>query len=428
MIPAGALDYLRSTGLRPLWSAVHARLVRNGRLVTGRLTLTGLTDTQREAVGHLLGQAVGPTPTIKLADLDRRLRDSAAGTGLLGVVETVIGAVPDRRADADAESARRALLREHANAALVTAGLTDRPWTTLWLDQLWRQGLPARLPTDEVRRTVSQAAMTLGLTVGEQARTWSRGELAQRVTGSAHGLDDDSPLTRLVLRGLALALTGGSDLPQGAAQRRALWDAAGVASDTVATTVLTYGLRPLGNDWLRLRADSGAETHLTLREIRRLTPLRLHPQTVYVCENPRVLEAAADAGAAAAIVCTMGNPTTVTLALLDAIMESPDVRLLYHGDFDWPGIAIADRIMQRYDARPWQFMAADYRWAVAQAIERGTPPQPLIGRAAETPWDPALSTTMAQTATAIHEEAVIDRLLADFELDPSRNVTPQSWR
>ncbi|TDB75131.1 DUF2399 domain-containing protein [Micromonospora sp. KC723] len=153
---------------------------------------------------------------------------------------------------------------------------------------------------------------------------------------------------------------------------------------------------------------------LTLREIRRLAPLRLAPQTVHVCENPRVLEAAADVGAAAAIVCTMGNPTTVTLALLDAVMESPDVRLLYHGDFDWPGIAIADRIMRRYHAQPWQFMAADYRWAVAQATERGTPQQPLTGRASETPWDPALSSAMAETATAIHEEAVIGRLLDDL--------------
>ncbi|MBU8861773.1 MULTISPECIES: TIGR02679 family protein [unclassified Micromonospora] len=414
MIPVGALEYLKSNGLRPLWAAVHARLVRNGRMVGGRLTLTGLNDEEREAVGQFLGQAVGSTHTLKLADLDRQLWESAAGTGLLGVVEAIVGLVPDRRADASVETARRAWLRDQANAALVAAGLSNCPWTSEWLDHLWRHGLPARLPSEEVRRIISQATTTLGLTVGEHGRTWSRGELAQVVTGSAHGLDDDSPLTRLVLRGLALALTGASDYPLGAAERRALWDAAGVTSDTVATTVLTYGLRPLGDDWLRFRADAGAETHLTLREIRRLAPLRLAPQTVYVCENPRVLEAAADAGAAPAIVCTMGNPTTVSIALLDAAVESPDVRLLYHGDFDWPGIAIADRIMRRYNAKPWQFMAADYRRAVAQATKRGTPRQPLTGRARETPWDPALSGAMAQTATAIHEEAVIESLLGDL--------------
>jgi len=159
----------------------------------------------------------------------------------------------------------------------------------------------------------------------------------------------------VVLRGLALALTGSPDLPAGAADRRALWDAAG---DTVATTVLTCGLRPNDDEWLNHRAEIGAETHLTFREVRRLAPLRLPPQTVYVCENPRVLEAILDGGARAAVVCTMGNPTTVTLALLDAITASGEVQLAYHGDFDWPGIAIADRILRRYPAaRPWQFAA-----------------------------------------------------------------------
>ena len=414
MIPAGALTFLRSDGLTPLWTAAHARLVRNGRTAAGRLVLTGLDVDQREALGQLLDRVVGPRHTVDLGDLDRRLRESAAGTGLLGVVEAILGPVPDRRADASAEQARRALLRDSANAALTVAGLSDCAWAPAWLDGLWRQGLPARLPSEEVRRIYGQATTALGLTVGEHSRTWSRGELAQAVTGTAHGLDDDTPLTRLVLRGLALALTGTPDYPAGAAERRALWDAAGVAGDTVATTVLTYGLRPVGDDWLRFRADAGAETHLTLREIGRLAPLRFEPQTVYVCENPRVLEAAADAGATAAVVCTMGNPTTVTLALLDAVTASPRVRLAYHGDFDWPGIAIADRIIRRYRAEPWRFTAADYRRAVTRAAQRGTPAQPLAGRLAETRWDPPLAEAMREAGIAIHEEAVVDDLLQDL--------------
>jgi len=418
VIPAGALNWLQSPGLRPLWTAVHARLVRNGRAVSGRLTLTGLDDDQRDAVGRLLGRAVAARHTVALADLDRLLRDSAAETGLLGVVETVVGPVPDRRADAAAEAARRAVLREHANAALVAAGLGGRGWAADWLDRLWRGGLPARLPTDEVRRIVGQAATTLGLTVGEHAGLWSRGELAQVVTGTAHGLDDDTPLTRLVLRGLALAVTGEPDQPAGAAERRALWEAAGVTTDTVATTALTYGLRPLGDGWraaqLRTRADECAETHLTLREVHRLGPLHLAPQTVYVCENPRVLEAAAEAGVVVPIVCTMGNPTTVTRAVLDAATASPGVRLAYHGDFDWPGIAIAERIIGRYDARPWRFTAADYRRAVAEAAGRGTPLRPLTGRPATASWDPALAEAMSGTDLAVHEEAVIETLLADL--------------
>ncbi|PRY21309.1 TIGR02679 family protein [Pseudosporangium ferrugineum] len=409
MIPAGALAYLQSPQLLPLWTTIHRRLIRNGRTATGRLTISGLDPEQRSALGELLDRVVGTQMTIDLATLDRRLRNSAAGVGLLAVVEQIVGPVPDRRADAAASAARRSLLRDHADAALVAAGLGDCAWAPPWLDWLWRQGLPARLSSEDVRRLVDQASSALGLTVGVHARTWSRGELAQTVTGTAHGLDDDTPLARVVLRGLALALT--APFPANAEARRALWDAAGVTGDTVATTVLTYGLRPAADPWLCHRADRHAETHLTLREIRRLTPLHVAPQTIYVCENPRVLEAVADAAWDRAVVCTMGNPTTVTLALLDALTRSPDVVLAYHGDFDWPGIAIATRIFARYPARPWRFTAHDYRSAVARAHDHGTPRQPLTGRPIPAPWDPDLAAAMTDAGVAIHEEAVLETLL-----------------
>lgn len=423
MIPSGALVYLQSPSLRVLWTAAHTRLTRNGRVARGRLVLTGLDLVQREALGRLLHVVVGATHTVDLSQLDRQLWDSAAGTGLLGVLEAVIGPVPDRRADTSVERERRALLREHADAAVLAAGLGGCSWIPEWLDRLWRQGLATRLPSAEVRTLVGQAATTLGLTVGAHARTWSRGELAQAVTGSAHGLDDDTALTRLVLRGLALALTGSSDIPAGAVERRALWDAAGVAGDTIATTVLTYGLRPLGVPWLGSRADDRAEVHLTLREVRRLSPLRLAPQTVYVCENPRVLEAALDRGVEAALICTMGNPTTVTLALLDAICSSGEVELAYHGDFDWPGIAIAGRLLRRYPSRPWQFTSSHYREAVRRAGEQGVPRQKLTGRPEETPWDPTLVKSMSELNVSIHEEALIDSLLQDLPSTARRPVS-----
>jgi uncharacterized protein (TIGR02679 family) len=421
MIPPAALAYLRSPALLPLWAACHARLIRNGRAARGRLTLTGLDPDQRDALGHLLDRVVTATHTVDLAHLDQRLRTTAAGTGLLDVVEAVIGPVPDRRALASTTQARRADLRDHATAGLDAAGLSGQEWAHRWLDQLWRQGLPARLPADEVRRIVDRAVTTLGLTVGAHARTWSRGELAQAVTGSAHGLDDDTALTRMVLRGLALALTDSPAVPAGAAERRALWDAAGVAGDTVATTVLTCGLRPQGVPWLHERADLGAETHFTLREVRRLAPLRLPHRTVYVCENPRVLEAALDIGAPAPMVCTMGNPTTVTLSLLDAITAGGPVTFAYHGDFDWPGIAIAARFMRRYPSEPWRFTAGDYREAVARVARHGTPHHPLTGHPTDSPWDPALAEAMTGTGVAVHEEALIESLLADLRRREDRS-------
>ncbi|MEV4134015.1 TIGR02679 family protein [Dactylosporangium sp. NPDC049742] len=413
MIPPVALQWLRSPSLSPLWTVVRGRLQRNGRRAEGRLTVHCGSLQERDAVGQLLGRAVGTSVTVDLAALDRLLRSSAAGTGLVEVVEAVTGPVPDRRADAAAERDRRAALRGQVLATASEAGLDGQEWVTDWLDAVWRSGIIGRLPSPAV---LTQAVTVFGLVLGETSRLWSRGELAEQVTGTAHGLDDDTLLNRLVLRGIALATA--SPAPGSAVERRALWESAGVAGDTVATTVLTYGLRPLGDGWqarqLRERASSHAETHLTLRDLRGLLPLALEPQAVYVCENPRILEAAAQLTLPAAMICTLGNPTVVTLALLDALATLDGVRLQYHGDFDWPGVAIAGRVMRRTGAFPWRFGAADYEAAVRATRDPQTPPHRLTGAPTATWWDPDLAAAMHREDAAVHEERLTDTLLADL--------------
>ncbi|WP_327006845.1 TIGR02679 family protein [Dactylosporangium sp. NBC_01737] len=418
MIPPTALQWLRSPALTPLWTAIRGRLQRNGRQATGRLTVRCPEHEQREAVGQLLGRAVGSEAGIDLAALDRLLRSSAAGAGLVDVVEAITGPIPDRRAAAAAEQDRRASLREQALAAASTAGLDGQVWLTEWLDRAFRGGIAGRLPSQETHRLLTRAITTLGLILAGTGGLWSRGELAEQVTGTAHGLDDDTLLNRLVLRGIALATTGQAEAPASAVDRRALWESVGVAGDTVATTALTYGLVPLGDGWqatqLRERASHHREAHLTLRDLRQLLPIRLAPQTVYVCENPRVLEAAAQARVRAAMVCTLGNPTAVTLALIDAVAANDGVRLRYHGDFDWPGVAIAGRLMRRTGAGPWRFTAADYEAAVLATRDPDTPPHQLSGAPVATAWDPDLATAMLREGVAVHEERVTEALLADL--------------
>ena len=208
MIPTIALQWLRSPALVPLWMAVRGRLSRNGRQATGRLAVHCADHEHRDAIGQLLGRAVGPDVSVDLAALDRLLRSSAAGAGLVDVVEAVTGPIPDRRAAAAAEQHRRASLRDQALAAAAAAGLDGQTWLPDWLDRVWRSGIVGRLPSDEAHRLLTQAITTLGLVLDKSPRLRSRGELAEQVTGTAHGLDDDTLLNRLVLRGIALATTG----------------------------------------------------------------------------------------------------------------------------------------------------------------------------------------------------------------------------
>jgi uncharacterized protein (TIGR02679 family) len=98
----------------------------------------------------------------------------------------------------------------------------------------------------------------------------------------------------------------------------------------------------------------------------------------------------------------------------EARLGAGGAALAYRGDFDWPGIAIANRMMGRYDARPWRMTATDYEQHVAIVRDRGTPLQSLIGPPVDAVWDPELAPTMTALNAAVQEESALELLLADL--------------
>jgi uncharacterized protein (TIGR02679 family) len=206
--------------------------------------------------------------------------------------------------------------------------------------------------------------------------------------------------------------------PVTAADHRLLWQRLGVHTDAVSGTVLTWGLRPPGADrWsamMRERAGQGLVTHLTLLELRHHdVPLTPASQPVHACENPQVLQAAAVAGVAGPLICTSGNPAAAGLVLLSRL------RVRYHGDFDWPGLAIARR-MYALGAQPWRMSTTDYAEAVSAVSADAR--LPLTGPPQPSPWDPGLAPDMLHSGIAVHEEFLIETLLADLtdRADPAR--------
>ncbi|WP_405909001.1 TIGR02679 family protein [Streptomyces sp. NBC_00828] len=422
-LDAETLAFLTRSGLRRLWTAARTRLERNGLQPAGTIRLQDLDAGEREALSLLLARPVtGPTVMIRLPDLDTRLRASAVGRGLAATLTELGPPLTDRRAARDAAATERTRLWSTAETTMAATSLTDQPWAHQWLEETRRTGSLTRQPHTTALMTITQAIQTLatlfpGTGPDPAPAAWGRGELATRTTGSAHGLDDGTLLARLVLRGIALAQ--GADFPTDAPGRRALWRRASVTPDEVSSTVLTYGLRPRGGTWqetaLRERAEHHLETHLTLRELR-ILHLELPPGTrVHVCENPRVVEAAADAGCTASLICTSGSATTVVLTLLDALAAG-GCAFAYHGDFDWAGIALANRVMRRYGvAEPWRMGAGDYEYLVMRAELQGTPPLPLAGPRMEAVWDSELAPTMEALGVALHEESALELLLGDLE-------------
>jgi hypothetical protein len=210
-LPPQTREFLARPDLGRMWTAVHHRLERNGLQPNGSIRLADCTAAEREALSLLLGRRVTTgTATIRLADLDSRLRATAAGCGLVAAVEQLGLALTDRRAARDTGRQERAALWTAAEAAVAASPLAGQDWVGGWLDDLRRTGA-GRLAPQEAEGALHQAIRVLGLLLSdrdEEAAPYGRGELATRVTGTAHGLDDDTVLSRLVLRGLARACGG----------------------------------------------------------------------------------------------------------------------------------------------------------------------------------------------------------------------------
>ncbi|MFE2634755.1 TIGR02679 family protein [Streptomyces scopuliridis] len=416
-LPGETRDWLTRPGLDRVWKATRKRLEGNGLQATGALRITGLDTQEKTALSQLLGKALtSATVTIRLDALDSRLRATAAGLGLVETLGALGPPLTDRRAvRADAE-ARREQVWASVAESLDVSPLRAEAWAGQWYDGLRRVGIPRGVTPETAVRTFQQAVHVLTLLLGpERTAVRGRGDLAAEVTGSAHGLDDGTWLARLVQRGIALA--HGSELPDNAADRRALWRLAAVTPDEVSSTVLAYGLRPLGDGWreraLRERALHHAETHLTLRDLHVLELTVRDGTVVHICENPRVVEAAADAACSQPLVCTSGSAATAVLTLLDALAAT-GCRFAYHGDFDWPGIALANRIIRRYAARPWRLNAEDYERLAGTTQAQGVPQLPLAGERVHADWDPGLAPAMTALGIALHEEATLGLLVEDL--------------
>jgi uncharacterized protein (TIGR02679 family) len=190
---------------------------------------------------------------------------------------------------------------------------------------------------------------------------------------------------------------------------RTVWARAGVLVNELARPALFLNL-PL-EDGGYLAGGAGEPSYAALRQLLRSPPrLAVAGRPVYACENPNLVAIASDrlGPRCAPLVCTDGMPAAAQRTLLSQLAKA-GARLLYHGDFDWPGIRIANVVVRDLGAEPWRLGASDY--AAAAGIASG---QALAGAPVEASWDAALTPAMAQRGLAIPEEGVAGLLLQDL--------------
>jgi uncharacterized protein (TIGR02679 family) len=402
---------LRSEALRPLWQAVHHRL-SSGRTVN-RVRLGPLNAEQREALADLLGWSryPGEHVTVPLDTLDEILAQSA-GSDTRAVVTEIVGPLQNRAARrAEANQQRAALWEWLACHEVVKA----QPALHDWIDQLRRAGLVG----GSVARTRDMLESALLVLRRLPTQGAALPAFAESMLGDPHALDEDTRLSRVVLR--ALAAIRGTDVPASAEQRRALWESAGVADDELSTVVLAAGLRPAGTDpacaILRTCAETGQAAALTLGQVRAAADrpgaaggVPVGQKLVRVVENPSVLATALTrfGSACPPLVCTSGWPNGAGILLLRELTRAGSA-LHYHGDLDGEGIRIGAYVMEKTGAEPWRMSTSDYLAALADGRDGPDP-----GRVTAAPWDAALAAEMDKHRIAIVEERVTPTLLDDL--------------
>lgn len=399
-----------------LLDASRRSLERTGGDLTRTVTVKTPSDRERRAIIGITGQYRPEGVSVlavRLADFERAIRETTA-YGLTELLERLGPRLKDRPAE-------RQRLTDGREAALRSAEdtlLAARGWYQAWLAELSADGTLTRLVNTGENAQVRLAARVLEWVEQRndlRAAPTQLAELAATITGDTKALNQGTSLATLVLRALAFRL--GAERPKTTEERRDLWDRSGVIVDDLASRVLVLNLAADGDglgEWLTSAKAHGTPFYVTLHQLVTL-PVKVRPrQLVHACENPAVLRrAAADLGTRARpLICTEGQPSTAFHRLATGITGTGG-RLAYHGDFDWPGVAIAANVIGRHRARPWRFSAKDYEAATGEA-GRDADFVSLIGTSQPTPWDPALAAAMNLRSRAVYEESVADPLIADL--------------
>ena len=395
-------DVTGGEGWRRLLVTARRRLEATGGLLDGTIGLRAASDPERRVIIGITGahrSASAGQLRVALADLDGWLRE-ATGRGLVDVL-SLVDSRPLR--DRPAERRQEAGAREATLVATRHSVHTGAPWFDGWIEEISGDGTLTRL----VRRGADDLIRAVAVLDRLPAEEIPLPVLAEVAVGDTKALSG-TPLAALVLR--AVAAWQAVEVPTSAEDERALWDSAGVIVDDLASQVLVLNLPARGGlvaDWLASAAGAGIPFRATLHQLRSAPVVPL-AHTVYVCENPAVLRAAATALGpdCAPLICAEGV-ASVACRHLVASCRQAGATIRWRNDFDWPGLRMTAAAVTRFSAKPWRMECHDYDQADGEGAA-------LRGAAAASPWDPRLAESMLRTGRAVMEERLIPHLLRDL--------------
>ncbi len=398
-------DSLSHDALAPLWEKIRQRLDKYGPDRRGTIKLPRLTDNAALILSSLLDKKL--TSRINLDELEVSLTAKGVGSDLTTALD-ILG----YPASASREAFRAANLRRADARTAVDNAITSWPetWCEEWVEWLFRSGIMANTNNHSALQLVEQVRRVLDYLKDTQHQQIARNDLAVKLFGSSHALDDSTAIERAARRTLWHKINKTPDYHE----RRAVWSAAGITTDRVSTPVLSWSLKLHPHTALgklcNAANEAGIPLHLSTLALEQNEIRGIEIQKpILVVENPRLVEAAAERQVNQTVITTNGNPSNVVIILIKALLQQ-NIEILYHGDFDAAGIAICKR-MFTMGCKPWLMSAENYINALEKA-SRLKLTLPLEDSAyGDTPWDNELQTQLTKHKLVIHEELLIDEIL-----------------
>ena len=395
-------------GLQWIMTRLAERMAR-GRPLSGLIANEQATSDERRAADDLLGRrsTVGNRLSLDLSILEETLRSAGLAGCLRDAVIACRGAVENERAQAERQRDEWELMFNGARAQCA-----GQPALVGWVDALARDGTLKRLSHGNVATAANLMTSAQRVMLRASGKEVLLANLAAECAGDSHALDRGQPLATLCLR--AIAVLHGIDGQRSANSRRKAWAAVGVIIDDLSAPVLIFNLRAAAGSALEqlldLHRHQGQPAFLTYRQLQSsnmFEPLDPAMRTVFICENPSIVSAAArEIGAdCQPLVCTNGQPVS-TVHLLLSQLRCAGAELRCHADFDWAGLRIVDQLVREHAAIPWRMNVEEYR-AAAGTVSLDA--QPFTAS-----WSPELSDTIRTRGTAVFEEQVFRFLLRDL--------------
>ncbi|MDE1536129.1 MULTISPECIES: TIGR02679 domain-containing protein [Actinotignum] len=373
MIPAHILEWANLPGPRKLLGQAREK-IEKGKLAERSQLGKGLTDAERIQVERLTpaGWARGHKP-LQARQLRASLRDN--GADLEELLVYLGGPLRDITAEKEAAREHVALDRAAGTRILQGLGIAQESVILSILGRApsWRER------AEEIAAVIHELPRFEGQLLSV---------LAAGLFSDAHALDRSRPLGQAVARtAAALGAEPYLDPLADAAAWHQAWAGVGITCDGVSSQVLVLNLPLVGEaPAARLAAVQGEPVWLTLRSLGsgsgagtgpssdsglgvgagpgQGSGLRLRPgiSDVYVCENPSIIETAADrfGPASRPLICTYGNLSQAAVQLLTQL--SACARLHVRADGDAAGWGFVRKMLELPHTTTWRMPEGESRY------------------------------------------------------------------